>query len=382
MIAAAAVLCAALAVRAQAQVLLPEDRQPIPGKPRVQAVPGQGARLRQDDGRLSRLIGATTAAQEESIPWTADRLAGVVPDPAVTALVRRLSSLEWAERADATARLLDRAIPDEQVWVHLRTGGLPAEAHARLLHVGQERLVHAPRGALGIQMAARFEENDGVVVTGLVPGMPAQKVLKPGDRIVSIEGQRIQVSTQLTAIVQARRPGDRIAMIVMRGERDELGRVKGGADGKPVETRVELQVELGSREDLDRLGDGNAINDAPAVEAQARLRALRLAEDFPVPVAVLPVQALAGERPDVDSHPDIVRLKETLANAERSGFSRGLGPILQAQLRQLEAQARVPTLEPAEREWWEAVVERFRELMPPDLREQPPAGAAPRSGTR
>jgi hypothetical protein len=158
--------------------------------------------------------------------------------------------------------------------------------------------------------------------------------------------------------------------------------VKGGPDGKPLETRVDLQVELGSREDLDRLGDGNAINDAPAVEAQARLRALRLAEDFPVPVAVLPVQALAGERPDVDSHPDIVRLKETLANAERTGFSRGLGPILQAQLRQLEAQARVPTLEPAELEWWEAVVERFRELMPAELREQPPAGAAPRSEPR
>lgn len=370
-----------MAASAGAQALLPEDRQPVPGKPRVLVVPGQGARLRQDDARLARLIDATTAAQEEPSPWTPDRMAGVVADPAVTALVRQLSSVEWAERADATARLLDRAIPDEQIWVHLRAGGLGPEAHSRLLHVGQERLVHAPRGALGIQMAGRFEENDGVVVTGLVPGMPAQKVLKPGDRIVSIEGQRIQVSTQLTAIVQARRPGDRIAMIVMRGERDELGRVKGGPDGKPVETRVDLQVELGSREDLDRLGDGNAINDAPGVEAQGRLRAMRLAQEFPVPVADIPVTQLSGERPDVDSHPEIVRLKETLANAERTGFSRGLGPILQAQLRQLEAQARVPSLEPAEREWWEAVVERFRELMPPELREQP-AGGPPRSEPR
>lgn len=367
---------------AQAQVLLPEDRQPAQGKPRVPLVPGQGVRIRQDDGRLSRLIGASTAPQEDPVPWTTDRLSGVVADPAVTALVRALDSMDWSQRADATARLLDRTIPDEQIWVHLRIGGLTPEAHARLLHVGEERLIHAPRGALGIQMAGRFEENDGVVVSGLVPGMPAQKVLKPGDRIVSIEGQRIQVSTQLTSIVQAKRPGERISMIVMRGERDELGRIKGGPDGKPVETRVDLQVELGSREDLDRLGDGNAINDAPMVEAQARLRAQRLAADFPAPVAVPPVQALAGERPDVDSHPDIVRLKETLANAERTGFSRGLGPILQAQLRQLEAQARVPTLEAAEREWWEAVVERFRELVPPELREQPPTGVAPRSEPR
>lgn len=386
---AAAVVAVALALpgAARAQALQP-DADPVPARPRPalprdRALPG-GIILRQGDARANPSVTLTPIAREEQMPWEPARLAGIAPDPAVTALVRQLDAADWAGRARATEALLDRAVPDDQVWVHLARGGLSPEAHSRLLHVGTERIMHAPRGALGIQMAARFEENDGVVVTGLVPGMPAQKVLKPGDRIVRIEGQRIQVSQQLTSIVQERRPGDRIKVVVMRGERDELGRVKGGPDGKPLETQVDLELELGSREDLDRLGDGNAINDAPLVEAKAKLRALKLAEAFPVPTAVLPVEALPGERPDVDSHPEIVQLKEVLSRAERDKFKGGLRNVLRARLAELEARARVPGLAENERAWLEAVATRFRELTPPEYLDpvEPGPSNAPTSPPR
>ena len=374
-------------VQAHAQDLRPDDRQPLPvAKPRAPrgALPGQGGRagnggvVRQDDQLLGRLVTMSPTATQEPMPWEGNALAGVAPDAAVTALVRALDSADWSERARATTALLDRAVPDEQVWVHLSRGGLSPEAHARLLHVGQQRILHAARGALGIQMASQFESTDGVVVTALIPGMPAQKVLKPGDRIVSIEGQRIQVSAQLTAVVQARRPGDRIRVIVMRGERDELGRVKGGPDGRPLETRVDVDLELGSREDLDRLGDGGMVNDAPMIDAQNRVRAARLADAFPVPTVTPRVEAVAGEQPDVESHEDIRWIKEQLAAVDRTQFSAGLRALLRARLSALEAAARAPGLEAHEQAWLQAVADRFRELIPPALRD-PPAGipAAP-----
>ena len=180
---------------------------------------------------------------------------GVVADPAVTALVRALGATDFAQRDAATTALRDAKVPDEQIWIHLQStpGGLSYEAHARLLDIGYSRIKDAPRGALGIQMAGRMGENDGVTVTALIPNMPAQKVLRPGDRIVELDGKPIQVSQQLSTIVQTKRPGERIALVVMRGQRDAVGRVVGGPDGRPVETRHELEIEVGSRVDLEFL---------------------------------------------------------------------------------------------------------------------------------
>jgi len=353
----------------EVEVVLPAGAAPrvAPQAIPVPELPRQ--RLAQQD--LARFRGMTAMA-DEAPPWSPPKLQGVAPDPRVSDLVRALGDPDFATRERATAALLDiQKVPDEQVWIHLSgaAGELPFEAHARLLEVARSRILDAPRGALGIQMAARFADTDGVTVTGLIPNMPAQKVLKPGDRIVQLDGRQITVSQQLSAVVQNKRPGDRIAVVVMRGERDELGRVKGGADGKPVERRIEIEMEVGSRADLEKFGDGGM--DTGNDTTRDRL-AERLLLDFPAPVRVMRTERLPGESLDVESHPDIMQLRQQLASSDGLGAGAGIRAVLRARLSALEAAARAPGLDEGERAWFKAVADRYRELIPEELRPESP----------
>jgi hypothetical protein len=315
-------------------------------------------------GRIDR--GA--AIIDEAPPWSAARMNGVVADPAVTSMVRALGATDFAQRDAATTALRDAKVPDEQIWIHLLStpGGLSYEAHARLLDIGNARIKDAPRGALGIQMAPRMGENDGVTVTALIPNMPAQKVLRPGDRIVELDGKPIQVSTQLSAIVQTKRPGERIALVVMRGQRDAVGRVVGGPDGRPVETRHELEIEVGSRADLEKFGGGGM--DAPIFDGGRNHMSELLLATFPAPVRMMRMERVPGELIAVDSHPEIVRLQAQLARPDGLGLGAGVRSVLRARLDSLEASARAPGLTDDERAWFQAVAERYRELIPEELR--------------
>lgn len=311
-------------------------------------------------------------------PWSPARMRGVVADPAVTALVRALGATDFAQRDAATTALRDAKVPDEQIWIHLLStpGGLSYEAHARLLDIGYSRIKDAPRGALGIQMAGgRMGENNGVTVTALIPNMPAQKVLRPGDRIVELDGKPIQESSELSKIVQTKRPGERIALVVMRGQRDAVGRVVGGPDGRPVETRHELEIEVGSRADLEKFGDGGM--DSPIFDAGRDRMSVLLLETFPTPVRMMRMERVPGESIAVDSHPDIIQLQGQLSRPDGVGLGAGVRSVLRARLDSLEASARAPGLTDDERAWFQAVAERYRELIPEELR--PESTSVPQS---
>ena len=313
-------------------------------------------------------------------PWSPARMRGVVADPAVTALVRALGATDFAQRDAATTALRDPKVPDEQIWIHLQStpGGLTYEAHARLLDIGYSRIKDAPRGALGIQMAGgRMGENNGVTVTALIPNMPAQKVLRPGDRIVELDGKPIQESSELSKIVQTKRPGERIPLVVMRGQRDAVGRVVGGPDGRPVETRHELEIEVGSRADLEKFGDGGM--DSPIFDAGRDRMSELLLETFPAPVQMMRIERVPGESIAVDSHPDIIQLQGQLARPDGVGLGAGVRSVLRARLDSLEASARAPGLTDDERAWFQAVAERYRELIPEELR--PESTSIPQSNS-
>ena len=363
--------CGALAmVMAVASSLGSQQIVPqVPGQDLPRALPPMKIRgdfqgIAIGGGRVDR--GA--ASLMETPPWSPARMNGVVADPAVTALVRDLGATEFAQRDAATTALRDAKVPDEQIWIHLLStpGGLSYEAHARLLDIGYTRIKDAPRGALGIQMAGRMGENNGVTVTALIPNMPAQKVLRPGDRIVELDGKPIQVSQQLSTIVQTKRPGERIALVVMRGQRDAVGRVVGGPDGRPVETRHELEIEVGSRADLEKFGDGGM--DAPVFDRGRDQMSELLLETFPAPVRMIRMERVPGELIAVDSHPDIIQLQAQLARPDGLGLGAGVRSVLRARLDSLEASARAPGLTDDERAWFQAVAERYRELIPEELR--------------
>ena len=375
--------CGALAmVMAVASALGSQQIVPqVPGQDLPRALPPMKMRgdfqgIAIGGGRVDRGM----ATVMDTPPWSPARMNGVVADPAVTALVRALGATDFAQRDAATTALRDPKVPDEQIWIHLQStpGGLTYEAHARLLDIGYSRIKDAPRGALGIQMAGgRMGENNGVTVTALIPNMPAQKVLRPGDRIVELDGKPIQESSELSKIVQTKRPGERIPLVVMRGQRDAVGRVVGGPDGRPVETRHELEIEVGSRADLEKFGDGGM--DSPIFDAVRKQMLELLLATFPTPVQMMRIERVPGESIAVDSHPDIIQLQGQLARPDGVGLGAGVRSVLRARLDSLEASARAPGLTDDERAWFQAVAERYRELIPEELR--PESTSIPQSNS-
>jgi putative serine protease PepD len=70
----------------------------------------------------------------------------------------------------------------------------------------------------------------GVLIQEIVPDGPADVAgMEPGDIVVEFDGEEVASSEGLVAAIRAHRPGDRVALVVVRG------------DGE----RVELTVELG-----------------------------------------------------------------------------------------------------------------------------------------
>jgi len=67
-------------------------------------------------------------------------------------------------------------------------------------------------------LAARLFAVDGVVgvfVAGVVAGSPAETAgIRPGDRILAIDGQEVHAPEALTQLVRSGRPGDKIELVV------------------------------------------------------------------------------------------------------------------------------------------------------------------------
>jgi hypothetical protein len=337
-----------------AQVMVRDVQQPVP----VQVKPFQDKAGLMRRAPFEPKLRAEPAAPD--VPWAPERLAAVVPDPAFDALVDRLSSPRADERDAATAALRAPSVPIERILRRLSDGGLATEAHLRLMSVARTRILTMPRGALGIQMnamARRMGEAEGVIVTQVYEEFPASRVLKPGDRIVEIDGRPTPDSSHLTVIIQMKQPGDTVPAVVMRGERDADGRVIADGNGAPLERRVELVVEVGSRDVLDRVEPGR-LGMMTSEDVRIGL-ADRLDGMFPLPseraAAAVPVP---GEVPCTDTHPF---LAEVLGEEERSG--RRCDPaLLVSRADFVDRQAAAPGLGAAEREWFRAVSARLREL--------------------
>ena len=132
-------------------------------------------------------------------------------------------------------------------------------------------------------------------------------------------------------------------------------------------------MEVGSRDDLERFGDGGLT--APVADMARERLADELAASFPMPGRTLPSTRVEGEPLDVEAHPDIVQLRAQLARADGLGPGVSIRAVLRARLTQLEAASRAPALDPAERAWFRAVAERYRELIPEELRPEPEAAS-------
>ena len=69
----------------------------------------------------------------------------------------------------------------------------------------------------------------GALVTGVFDGSPAEEGgLQTGDIIVRVDGRYVDATLSLGDVIQAYRPGDRIAMTILREGREQVMRVQLG----------------------------------------------------------------------------------------------------------------------------------------------------------
>ena len=196
-----------------------------------------------------------------------DALREISVQSTVQQLVDQLDHAKYAKRRSATMQLRELRVNRKQYYALLAHDGLSPEQRHRLLNVVRYRLLHMPRGALGISMQ-RQAPDDGVRITALIPDMPAERVLKVGDVIVAISGKAIKSSEELVEHVQSKRPGDSIQLTVERVLDNP-----GNGNGKPQ--AVDVELVLGSTRDLFNGSQRN--NSRPSRFEQARQREARLA---------------------------------------------------------------------------------------------------------
>jgi hypothetical protein len=153
----------------------------------------------------------------------------------------------------------------------------------------EQRIMLAPRGALGVRMEGPLMRETGVRITGLVPGMPAERVLKVGDLIREVDGQPLLDRSDLIRAVQSMPPGLEVQLVVRRTMRDADGKVLVGDDGLERVEELKIKMRLGSTEDLDEKGDAqgavaNAMSPQRAIqveEARRRFLPSPAKVDFP-----------------------------------------------------------------------------------------------------
>ena len=185
--------------------------------------------------------------------WEPAAVERVVLSQPLLECIARLDDTRFEVRQRASAELDAGAFPLEELIAALVRGRLSPEQHARLVAAACMRALALPRGALGIRMQSSMDRmRPGVEISMLLPGMPAERVLRSGDRIERIGDVTVEASDQLVAMIQSRMPGDKVKLTVARTRRDDRGRIQVGDDGAGIEDRVEVEVELADAAELER----------------------------------------------------------------------------------------------------------------------------------
>ncbi len=219
-----------------------------------------------------------------------EELARIVVAPDLVRLARQLDADAFADRQAARQALAQRKLPPDELMALLIRTDLGEEARHQLVDLLRDRILHSPRGALGIRMENTGEREGGVRIIGLVAEMPAERVLKLGDVVRKVNDTVLRHSADLVQSVQSLPPGVEVKLVVRRIKRDALApnrpappvvapapappppAVDGvGARAVPpapasLFDEFEVTLRLGSTEELTEKGDP-----VPAVGAQGML---------------------------------------------------------------------------------------------------------------
>ena len=312
-----------------------------------------------------------TTANPDNAPTlpSNDDLLKRTPSPLAVELVGELGAAGYAQRRAAAERLQRGEVPLEDLLTLLAKGGLSIEQHHRLLAITFDRIVNAPRGALGIQMESAGVAT-GVRISRVIAGFPAEKHLQVDDVIVAIDGRAIQSSEDLLLIVQGHPPGTEVRVEAVRGERDARGKVRLDEAGQPITRRIDVRVPLGSKRELDNAEPATRGFGRDPLDTARQELGRSLLRRFPPTVlnTRLPddakVEAEFASR-SVDRHELVETLMAEIDSARRD--QRAIQPHklgwYRAQGRALREFSKDMSTSEAERGWYRRVADRVDELL-------------------
>lgn len=259
-----ATLALLLAAPAAGQLQQQQKPQPVPGIPQQKGVPAQQQvpqpAPQPGQNPIIILDGNQQLVQPQmpqpKLP-SDEELAQVQVPAELVRLARALDSDAFAERDAARKAILERKPTAEELMALLLRTDLGEEARHQLVGILRERILRAPGGALGIRMENFPDKDGGVRITALVPGMPAEKVLKPGDVVKRVNDTQLRSTIDLMNAVQTLPPGVEVKLLVRRVRKDALAPVAPANAPDPVQLTedLELTMRLGSTEELQEKGD-------------------------------------------------------------------------------------------------------------------------------
>lgn len=205
------------------------------------------------------LLAFSTVVQGAAAPFRAAPAAVDLQRPSGPSLSEYASQLNdprlevrerVSQRLEADASI---AGPDIEAFVKERWEELAPESTERLLMAAQSRFVARP-GAIGIEF-----EQGAAIVMNVRPEAPAARVLRPGDRFISMNGVRLpedrfDQQAELRRIMSSLRAGDIVSARIRRGG-DEIDVTFALADptqlrefeGYLVEVRREMLAHWNAR---------------------------------------------------------------------------------------------------------------------------------------
>ncbi len=254
-----------------------QDAKPDPPARRVPVKLPQAGVPRQVEGIASRMLDDRERALI-ALGADPEALRDFAVPQRVRAAVARLGDGEFAARERASTELREMSITNEVLMAVLEQGGLDEEQRNRLLRVLRWRVLYRPRGAVGIRMepSGTAISVRGVLVTEVIPGLPAEQVLRVGDVILDIDGQRITTSGDLIGRVQRLQPGDPIRMGVIRPVPSETPDGPGilRFEGDRVFEEIDVEFPLGSYDKLGNDPSASAMGNPETMRRRGRVEAI------------------------------------------------------------------------------------------------------------
>lgn len=195
---------------------------------------------------------------------TDEELARITVAPELVRLARALDADAFADRVAARTAIVARKPMPDELMALLQRKDLADEARQQLVGILRNRILYAPRGALGIRMENAAPLDGGVRITGLVPGMPAERVFQAGDIVRKVNDVVLRNTADLVNAVQSLPPGVEVKLVVRRIKRDAPAAVAPApipaGDGvigapQPIFEEIEATLRLGSTDELNEKGE-------------------------------------------------------------------------------------------------------------------------------